>query len=221
MFFGRRTAAALAALACCMSAPGAELEFSHKLHLSEVGLACTSCHASVSASEESADSNLPSSDLCLTCHNGGEAPEMDVSALDDMAAPERSFDFNHQFHLAMGNVAPVIAAAIDSGEYLGHVSDIRSKLNSSVACVACHRGLSDADTVDSRIHLPQMSDCLVCHNEIDNPFTCEECHPPDVQIKPADHTREFVDSHSTGKAGLDKLSCQPCHGRRFTCMGCH
>ena len=211
----------LAVLVCCAGAAGAELEFSHKLHLGTVGLGCTSCHSSVSESEESGDSNLPSSDLCLACHNGGEAPEIDVSALDEKEAPERTFYFNHQFHLAMGNVAPVIAAAIDSGDYLGHVPDIRVQLNSSIACVGCHRGLSDADTVDSKLHLPHMSDCLVCHNDIDNPFTCEKCHPPDAQIKPADHTREFVDTHSTGRANLDKLSCQPCHGRRFTCMGCH
>lgn len=214
-------AACLAALVIGVSVKSAELEFSHKLHLQTAGAACTTCHASVASSDSAEDHNLPSSRSCLTCHNGGEAPEIDVSALDEREPAPRSFRFNHEFHLAMGDVAPVIAAAIDSGEYLGIVPDIREQLNSSIQCVGCHRGLSDSDVVDSKIHLPRMADCLVCHDDIDNPFTCEKCHPPDFQLKPADHTREFVDEHSTGRAGFDKLTCQPCHGRNFTCMGCH
>ena len=42
-----------------------------------------------------------------------------------------------------------------------------------------------------------------------------------VNLRPADHTREFIDTHSTGKINLDKQSCLPCHGRDFPCMGCH
>ena len=205
----------------CVVVSAAEAEFSHKLHVGGVGVACAACHASVAESDAAEDRNLPSSKVCLACHNGGEAPEIDVSALDEREPAERSFRFNHQFHLSMGDVAPAIAAAIDSGDYLGIVPDIRAELDRGGQCVGCHRGLSEADVVDSKIHLPGMADCLVCHNEIDNPFTCEKCHPADFQIKPADHTREFIDQHSTGKAGFNKLTCQPCHGRNFTCMGCH
>ena len=212
----------LAVLSFFASAPAAELEFSHKLHLSSVGLTCAFCHASADTSEAETDNNLPDQQLCLACHNGETAPSIDASPLVDRTPAERAFWFSHKQHLEMGSPASKIAEAIDTGEYLGPVPDIREQLDTGDACMACHRGLAEADAVDSAIHLPHMSDCLVCHDRIDNPFSCEECHPSDFAIKPADHTRDFVDAHSTGKmTAARKLTCQPCHGRRFTCMGCH
>ena len=199
----------------------AELEFSHKLHLGKVGLTCSFCHSSAEASRQVSDDNVPQKELCLACHNGRTAPAIDVSPLAGRTAAERVFQFSHEQHLALGNPAPRIAEAIDTGRYLGHVPDIRARLDTDNACVACHRGLSDADAVDSKVHLPRMADCLVCHDKIDNPFSCEECHARDFNLRPASHTETFHDQHSTGKMGFDKLTCQPCHGRKFTCMGCH
>ncbi len=129
--------------------------------------------------------------------------------------------FSHKKHLKLGNVAPVIAQAIDRGTYLGqNGAKIRPLLNSSNVCAACHRGLEDSDTV-SQANMPQMADCLVCHSEEDPPFSCEFCHPKDAKLKPANHVAGFVDSHHKNDAGLDMSSCAVCHGRKFTCMGCH
>jgi hypothetical protein len=73
-------------------------------------------------------------------------------------------EFSHAKHLKLGNVAPVIAGAIDKGTYLGRDgAKIRPLLNSSNACVACHRGLEESEAV-SQANMPQMADCLVCHN---------------------------------------------------------
>ena len=221
----RSVCAFLLTLTCALlaapRASAAELEFSHKLHLGKVGLNCSFCHSSAAASKSETDNNLPEQQLCLACHNGETAPAIDSSPLADRTAAERAFWFNHEQHLELGNPASKIAEAIDTGKYLGHVGDIRPHLDTDDACLACHRGLAEADAVDSRAHLPRMSDCLVCHDQVDNPFSCEECHPRDFAIKPADHTRDFIDRHSSGKMGFDKLTCQPCHGQKFTCMGCH
>ena len=198
----------------------ADLEFSHELHLAQ-GLSCTVCHSSVSGSDEASDVNLPQAALCQACHNGQTAPQIDASPLEDREPQQRGFWFSHEQHLALGNAAPKIAAAIDSGKYLGFVPDIRAQLDTDNACVACHRGLEAADTTDSKLHLPKMADCLVCHDKIENPFSCEECHPPDFDLKPASHTPNFIDVHSTGRYEHDKRTCEPCHGRTFTCMGCH
>ncbi len=205
-----------------VSAAAADLEFSHKLHLAN-GLTCTFCHSSATTSQAETDSLLPKAELCLACHNGQTAPEIDVSPLHDREAAKRLFRFNHEQHLALGNAAPKIAAALDSGKYLGHPPDIRDQLNTDNPCVACHRGLDASDAVDAKADLPRMADCLVCHNKVDAPFSCEQCHSEqqDFTFRPADHTREFVDRHSTGKANLDKPTCHVCHGRNFTCMGCH
>lgn len=195
-------------------------EFPHKTHLA-VGLDCQTCHATASGSEDAADHLLPDGGQCSACHNGQVAPEIDLTTLAERAPAERSYRFDHAFHLGLGNIAPLIAAAIDSGNYFGKPGDARKFLDSEHTCSACHRGLEESLSVDSPVHMPMMGDCIVCHTKVDNPFTCKECHHADVDLVPADHTREFIDLHSTGRLGLDKASCLPCHGRNFACMGCH
>lgn len=130
-------------------------------------------------------------------------------------------EFSHAKHLKLGNVAPVIASAIDKGTYLGrNGAKIRPLLNSGNACLACHRGLEESDAV-SEANLPQMADCLVCHNQISPPDSCEFCHPKDAQLRPANHVPGFLDTHTNKKSGLDLETCAVCHGRKFTCLGCH
>jgi hypothetical protein len=129
-------------------------------------------------------------------------------------------EFSHKKHLKLGNVAPVIAAAIDKGTYLGHGERIRPFLNSTNACYACHRGLEDSDRV-SAANMPQMADCLVCHNTIEPPDSCAFCHPKDAQLKPVNHVAGFLDTHTNKNLNLDLKSCAVCHGKTFTCLGCH
>jgi hypothetical protein len=123
----------------------------------------------------------------------------------------------------MGNVAPVIAAAIDSGEYLSPPRDIRRFLNTKNACEACHRGLAESDAVTDAA-FPQMADCLVCHKKIekiDPPFSCAACHAKSFKLMPASHDAQWLDFHASGKANMDRQSCAVCHDRKFTCRGCH
>jgi hypothetical protein len=120
----------------------------------------------------------------------------------------------------MGNVASAIANAVDRKTYLSPPGDIRSHLNTTNPCEACHRGLRESDQV-TRAALPRMADCLVCHNQIDYPSSCEKCHERGAKLKPGNHKPDFLDTHTSGKLGLDKTSCAVCHGRQFTCLGCH
>lgn len=209
---------ALAALAAPLAAQ--DWAFPHRTHLA-MGLDCGTCHSAAKNSSEAGDELLPDGALCQACHNGQTAPAIDIAPLTGRADVARSFRFDHSFHLGLGEIAPLIAAAIDSGNYFGKPGDARRFLDSADECSACHRGLEESTRVVTGAHMPQMADCIVCHTKIDNPFSCPECHVEGADLRPADHTREFIDTHSTGKAGLDKVSCQPCHGREFGCMGCH
>jgi hypothetical protein len=120
----------------------------------------------------------------------------------------------------MGNVAPVLLAAIRSGAYLGKVKPAVEQLTTRNACEGCHRGLHESDAVTDAA-FPQMSDCLVCHKDIEPPFSCSTCHSEQAKLTPASHDGRWLDFHSSGKANLDKESCAVCHGRKFTCRGCH
>ncbi len=175
-------------------------------------LTCTGCHTAASSSTRLEDNLLPRKEACQGCHEDRTIP----------APPTvRLARFNHALHLKLGNAAPRIAAAIDKGNYLQPAGDIRRFLNTGNACEACHRGLEESSQV-THAALPRMADCLVCHGDrIQPPFTCRECHADDPGLKPASHTANFMDTHSSGKLQLDKASCAVCHGREFTCMGCH
>jgi hypothetical protein len=186
--------------------------FSHELHLKlPAKLTCVTCHGSVTSSTRAEDNNLPKVAICLGCHK---------QASVGTPRPTILTRFNHQKHLALGNIAPVIRAAIDSKAYLSPPGDIRRHLDSANACAACHRGMEQS-TALAKSDLPQMADCLVCHNQIDPPFSCEFCHAKGAALKPANHTPEFADLHSRKNSTLDKTTCAVCHGRKFTCMGCH
>jgi hypothetical protein len=201
----------LPVLLCCSAAvAGSPHPFSHQQHW-KLELDCLTCHASIATSTQLGDNNLPSQEICLRCHQevSIKTPRSTILAR-----------FSHQKHLELGNIASVMAATIDQKTYLSPPGDIRRHLNSENLCVACHRGLEESDAV-SRSVFPQMADCLVCHSKIEPPFSCEFCHPPGPELKPASHTPNYLDLHSSEKAMLDKQSCAVCHGRRFTCRGCH
>jgi predicted CXXCH cytochrome family protein len=184
--------------------------FSHRLHL-RMKLACTTCHTGAAKSTSAQDNLLPARQVCLSCHKEVTIPAPPVTPVNR---------FNHALHLKMGNIAPLLARAVDAKIYLSPPGDLRAHLKGTNACAACHRGLEESDAVSSAA-LPRMADCLVCHTQIDPPDSCEYCHARGMKLKPANHTPDFLDSHNRKNARLDKASCAVCHGRRFTCLGCH
>lgn len=186
--------------------------FSHKIHLAK-NVACVVCHNRASASVKAGDNLLPNPAICTGCHTDARQ----IKAPRSLTVSK----FNHQLHLKLGNVAPVIAKAVDSGAYLGKKSTVhRPDLETTNACAACHRGLEHSDEVSLAV-FPNMADCLVCHNKVDAPFSCEKCHDPGQALKPASHTNEWLESHSRRTVVKDKESCAVCHGREFRCLGCH
>lgn len=196
------------ATVCVASAQGAA-PFSHRVHL-QLKLQCVGCHRAALTSARVEDNLLPGKQVCLPCHKQVAIPPPPHVAIAK---------FSHVQHSKLGNVAPVLAAAIKSKAYLSAPDDILAHLNSSNPCVACHRGLEVSDAV-TKAALPQMADCLVCHNKIDPPFSCDTCHAKGVDLRPASHLVEgFIDRHSS--TAMNKSDCAVCHGRRFTCMGCH
>jgi hypothetical protein len=204
-----------------LQSPGSQNRFSHRQHLALKGVSCEDCHYGALSSRVATDDSLPKPETCLACHDGLHAMKPDEGEKATVfRSPARTLKFSHQQHLALGNVAPALAAAIDSGIYLSPVRPARNQLETENACMACHRGLAESDATGPT-HYPQMADCLVCHTTIDPPFSCELCHTAEAKIKPVSHTPNFIDLHSNRNARLDKPSCKICHGAGFRCMGCH
>ncbi len=187
--------------------------FSHRIHLG-LKLGCITCHSSAPASTKVSDNNLPKPEICVGCHKDGAR---------SIKAPRQTnvAKFSHAQHMKFGaTIAPAIAKALDTKAYLSPPGPPRAQLDTKNPCTACHRGL-ETSTVVSKANFPEMADCLVCHNKIDNPFSCTTCHANDAQLKPVTHTPDFLDRHTSGKAIADRTQCAVCHGRTFTCLGCH
>ena len=197
-------------LVVAVGAALAAAPFAHRTHL-RMKLACVTCHGGATTSTGVDDNLLPDPALCQTCHKQVEIPP---------PPKVRLAHFSHVRHLKAGNAAAAIAAAIDAKTYLAPPGDLRRFLNTTNPCEGCHRGLAESDRV-TRTALPQMADCLVCHNVIEMPFSCSKCHEKGANLKPANHTADFLDTHTSGKLNLDKTTCAVCHGRKFTCLGCH
>lgn len=183
--------------------------FSHRLHLKFLP-DCKQCHPAAWTSTRPADNLLPGREACLKCHKEAVVPAPVVV---------RVVHFSHAAHAGMGNAAAAIAAAIDSGQYLSPAPEgLRKSLDSKNPCAACHRGMEESDRV-TRAALPHMADCLVCHDHIEPPDSCVTCHGDDRKLKPASHVEGFLDSHTV--PAVEKTGCAVCHGREFTCLGCH
>ncbi len=157
---------------------------------------------------------------CQPCH----APIPKSRAVSKRESrPVRWVKFSHATHVVLPGIPQQLLKAIDEKKYLGTATpELRAALATQNVCQGCHRGLPEATGALVKANYPSMPDCLVCHNRIDPPFSCEKCHAEDVQtLKPVSHVAGFIDLHTNQNSGLDKSDCQSCHGRRFTCMGCH
>lgn len=158
---------------------------------------------------------------CQPCH----AAVLNSVAVTKKDRPVRHVKFSHELHVKLPDIAPVLLKAIDSGAYLPGLGSDPARIKPLLEaagnqCQACHRGLTTATSV-GKLNYPHMSDCLVCHDKIENPFSCETCHEGDArELRPLSHKdNTFADRHST--KAIAKQECAVCHGRKFSCLGCH
>ena len=127
--------------------------FSHKIHAS-YDIPCQTCHLKAEGSELASDGLLPDASRCLNCHDARTTSAKRPESLGHAVLPTRNLLFNHRKHLQLGNIAPALTAAVDSGTYLGFSSPkLRDQLQSENPCEACHRGLNDGLS-KAASHLP-------------------------------------------------------------------
>ena len=137
------------------------------------------------------------------------------------AQPRPPLKFDHAQHAKLGDLGPILRGARKAGTHLWSGPEHTQSPAPGSGCQACHSGIA---TGEPKSRLAAMADCLVCHNKIDPPFSCSFCHSgPESAWKPASHSADFLDRHTAGLAKLNlvKAECAVCHGRKFTCLGCH
>ncbi len=172
------------------------IQFSHELHVQDVGVRCTKCHNPklLRTSMRSEDSILPTEKRCLKCHEvwkeEGECENCHLGKepYGTFSAVVRNFNFPHKVHWA----------------------------KQKIDCAVCH---SDMSGIDNYPPIPKMADCLSCHQERKAPENCSACHDVVARLRPQNHTPTWLKDHDVA-ALSNTADCQLCH-TQLTCDNCH
>jgi Cytochrome c7 and related cytochrome c/Cytochrome c3 len=171
-------------------APEQPVPFSHKHHVSGLGLDCRYCHTTV---EKSASAGMPSTGICMTCHSQiwtnaamlapdrqSMAEKIPLRWTRVYTLPDYVF-FDHSIHIAKG---------VGCTECHGPIGDMNLTWKARTLymswCLSCHRDpaphLRPKDQVFNphwrrtpstpsgetlmahyQIHTTMLSDCGICH----------------------------------------------------------
>jgi hypothetical protein len=125
-------------------APKQPVPFSHKHHVSGLGLDCRYCHTTV---EKSASAGMPSTGICMTCHS-------QIWTNAAMLAPDRQ---------SMAQNVPLRWTRVYTlPDYVFFDHSIH--IAKGVGCTECHGPIGDMNLTWKARSL-QMSWCLDCHRD--------------------------------------------------------
>ncbi|MCB1125473.1 MAG: cytochrome c3 family protein [Verrucomicrobiae bacterium] len=120
------------------------VNFSHNIHVDQVGLDCRYCHNGV---EKSWYSNIPSSTLCMNCHSQVLKDDPRLALVAESATTGKPIPWV-QVHKVPDYV------------YFNHSVHV----NRGISCVHCHGQINQMDEVRHAQPL-SMTFCLECHRD--------------------------------------------------------
>lgn len=176
------------------------LLFSHKYHVMEEEMECADCHA-VDQSITGMDNLLPAKEVCADCHDVNDEESCNTchssvtSASGTVGITEYSQLFSHETHV-----------------------------QANLECAACHGDVAQIDMGD-HFEIPDMMECMDCHQTQTVANECLTCHTPEERLKPLNHDLAFLKTHgniasnSAFSVHLQK-DCATCHKTQF-CQDCH
>lgn len=118
--------------------------FSHRHHVSQLGIDCRYCHVSV---EESSFAGIPSTKTCMTCHS-------QIHSTAAMLEPVRESWRSDQ------SIAWIRVNDLPDFVYLNHSIHIKK----GIACVTCHGPVGEM-ALTWRENSLNMEWCLECHRQ--------------------------------------------------------
>ncbi len=170
-----------------------ELIFSHKFHAQEAGVGCSDCHATAETSLSAGDNLLPDMETCYNCHDRESACTMCHKD------PENAIAY------------PRVEKYIAKFPHKVHVEK-------EVACERCHAGVAASENIMDK-HLPAMPVCSGCHDDLEKPHYCYDCHDRGESLLPQDHRLNWRKAHAIHKQSPQD-HCHLCHTEN-QCIQCH
>lgn len=192
---------------------GWEIIFSHRKHMSR-GPGCVDCHRGVEKAVTLTEKNMPTMEVCTSCHDDRTAPfacstcHIDPEKIRRMAHPA-DWRHNHKYD----------ASQNDTSCRMCHTD--------SDFCLGCHEGDNLRQTSHALnyryTHMldakGKEKDCMVCHT---NKGFCNDCHTRE-EVMPLNHSSAGWPDRDHGlQAARDLEACAACHDEDDpTCLRCH
>ncbi|MFA5668067.1 MAG: cytochrome c3 family protein [Balneolaceae bacterium] len=169
-------------------APTQPVPYSHKLHVSQLGLDCQYCHTSVFDSKQA---NVPATQTCMNCHNQIKTDSellkpireswesgLPVEWVRVHNLPDYAY-FNHAAHVNVGVGCESCHGRVDKMEVVQQVETL-----SMGWCIDCHRApekvLRPVEEVTTMGYKAEnqmdLGAELVRKNNVSPPQYCQACH---------------------------------------------
>ncbi len=171
--------------------PTQPVEFSHAVHVNQLGMDCRYCHTAV---EYSSHSNVPTTQTCMSCHSQVQKDSPKLKPVRE------SWETGEPIPWVRIHRAPDYV-------YFNHAIHV----NSGVSCYSCHGNVAQMEVVwHDRSH--SMGWCLECHRAPENHIRPqEEVFNMDWKPESAEAQREM------GMKFVKQWNINPPE----TCAGCH
>lgn len=209
------------------------LKFDHRLHVRDLGVPCTRCHAQATTSRKGADRLLPEPAACDGCHGTDHSDTAAVKIL--VAEPRAACAACHEGYRE-GDGNRVARTRLPSPHLkFSHAAHAAR----NIGCAQCHGAVENVGLA-TREQLPRMRGCLRCHHmegeaRGDARGACDTCHVtqrgrlathfetgqllPPRWLNDAEHGPDWIERHKAA-AAADGDFCATCHEER-ECIACH
>lgn len=152
---------------------------------------------------------------CMDCHSG---VEKSISGLDDLL-PQQAVCMD--CHESSEITDPAQLPRIDRySEKFSH----QQHRGAGEECQSCHEEVAGREKFSGYI-LPNMDNCMSCHEIKAVSNACGTCHTPLEDLVPVSHRPDFTHRHSDlARLAANQISgnkdCASCHQPQF-CQDCH
>ncbi len=135
--------------------PSQPINYSHRIHVHELGLECSFCHENV---EKSATTLPPPVSLCMSCHEAVKTESPEIKKLTK--------------YYESGEPVPWIKVhKFKDWVYFSHKRHIKAGID----CSFCHGEVKAMDVV-RKVRSMRMGFCVKCHEIYKAPKECNICH---------------------------------------------
>lgn len=216
------------------------ITFSHQKHAKT---ACVTCHTQATQSTKTAQSLMPTMQVCASCHTSDKSSAK--PKLNQCAGCHQNYSITTTKTITTPKdwrtvrPAPMTPTRPKAHLKFNHKKHLKHSTNAAQTqrlCVQCH------NTTTTHTSMPNGQSCASCHNGQIIKNQCSTCHlqqkngrlqtqftsttptktkttQTTLKLKPDNHTVDWIKRHGA-ISRMDGNSCMSCHAQT-TCTSCH